>query len=162
MPVDVISKFTTLFWIKAVVFTIFIFTSITACIIVSIKHWFEYNWGQLTLIVIFSIVLVYFFLNLAINSLVRVTIAPEGLCVKYLITKKLIIIAYADITHLSNVRISNNSENATASSYVEFKIKLDTGEEFSFTDNQFENYHELKRAISEYRQINRVHNDITS
>ena len=62
---------------------------------------------------------------------------------KYLITKKPLIIAYADITHLSNIRVNSNSDTAFASSYIKFKIKLDTGESLvlltiSVTDDDME------------------------
>jgi len=147
----VISKFNSTFWLKAIFFTLFVFGSVIACISISIKDWDSYNWGQLTIVAIFSGIVIYLYLKFMLASLMTITVAPGGLGIKYWLSGKSIVIDYADITHVSNDRLTSNRDTAFQSSYLMLTIKLTTGEEIVFSENLFNNYDELKDTIRDYR-----------
>lgn len=149
------SRFTFIFLLQTIVAALVVIFTIIAFVVVSIEHWASYNHGQLLLIAIFSIILIYININSAISSLIKITVAPEGLIIKYLITQKRIIIDYADIIHVSNLDIDEDPDNMRffqfSTNYLRLVIELTTGEKLIFTDGKFANYDDLKDAIRLYR-----------
>lgn len=103
------------------------------------------------LIVIFSGILIYYYVKTAINTIVRVTVGQNGLGIDYLLTKKHILVNYADITHVSSTVVGSGRDTAVVYTYLQLDIELLTGEQFRFTDNQFSNYEDLKEWIRYYR-----------
>ncbi len=89
----------------------------------------------------------------AMLSLRTITAAPEGIILNYLLTKKQIVINYADIEHVSNVLPDSNRLKPTLSSLNGLKllIELKSGKSISFFQNDIKNYDELKEAIREFR-----------
>lgn len=55
MNETVVSEFNKTIWLKAVIFTLFVFSAIVACISICITDSRTYNWGQFVLIVIFRV-----------------------------------------------------------------------------------------------------------
>jgi hypothetical protein len=147
----VTSKFTNVFWFKAVAFTLFVAGATIACITACIANYETYNWGRLVLIAAFSVILIGVYLYVTVRSLRTITAAREGIILYYKITKKQIIIDYADILHVNNYRVSANRDNMISPSYLSLDIELSTGENIIFNENDIGNYDELKEAIREYR-----------
>jgi hypothetical protein len=149
------SRFTLIFLLQTIVGTLVVIFAVAACVVVSIERRAFYNQGQLSLIAIFCIILIYININSAIRSLIKITVAPEGLIIKYLITQKRIIIDYADIIHVSNLDINEDPDNMRffqfSTNYLRLVIELTTGEKLIFTDGKFANYDDLKDAIRLYR-----------
>jgi hypothetical protein len=151
MPYTVTSKFTTVFRIKAVIFTLFILVSTGLSIEGCISNYEAYNWGEMGSIALYSMLVIGIYVNVAINSLKNITAAPEGIILYYLLTKKQIIVDYADIVHVSNYRINGNYDSPLLPSHLKLDIELSTGEDIVFTNTDIDNYDELKEAIREYR-----------
>jgi hypothetical protein len=150
MEDTVTSKFTTKFWLKAVVFTLFVFISTLYCIIFSANHKEELNWGQLWSVAIYSVLLAAVYVYISIRSLRKITAARQGIIINYLITKKQIVIDYAYVVHVSNLRVHAADANQ-GSGYLELAIELNTGEKLILLEEDVANYDELKEAIREFR-----------
>jgi hypothetical protein len=149
MTLTITSKFTTNFWVKIVLISIFIFGSIITCFVVSIKH--GENLSELTPTIIISLIALFVYTYLLSRSLRIITATAEGIVIKYLITKKETTIDYADIIRVSNNKAKSAGGDIVSYSYHRLVIELSTGEELSFTDDNIRNYKELKDAIREYR-----------
>ncbi|GAC1300740.1 MAG: hypothetical protein NVSMB24_02040 [Mucilaginibacter sp.] len=91
------------------------------------------------------------YLYSAIQLLRKITVAREGIVINYLLTGQRVIIAYADIVHVSNYRRGVNRGGLRQRSYLSLEIELATGKYFSFNEYEYSNYDELREAIREYR-----------
>jgi hypothetical protein len=109
MTHPVTSKFSTMFWVKAVLLTLVLFGCTIACINNITEYKDNYSGGQISSVYIFSGVFLVVYVYMAIRTVRRITAASEGLIIEYLITKKKIVIDYADITHVDNVIVSSSS-----------------------------------------------------
>jgi len=147
MTQPVTSNLTKIYWFKAAVFSLFVFTSMIACIHYSVN----YNPAALLSTGIFSLVLVIVYIYLAIRLTRKITAAPDGLIIEYLLTKRQIIINYDDITHVENIRVNGNRENALFPSFRSLAIEISTGENLSINESDFNNYDDLKEAIRRNR-----------
>jgi hypothetical protein len=151
MPETIISKFNPTIWIKAIIFTAFVFGSEIACVVFSIKNKDIYSWGQYCLVTVLGVGLLYYYIKTAINTIVRITVGAGGLGIDYLLTKKHILVEYSDIIHVSSTNVGRGNDNVVVYKYLQLDIELSTGEQLTFTDNQFDNYEDLKEWIRYYR-----------
>jgi hypothetical protein len=151
MEDTVTSNFSRAFWIKFIMFTISVIGSTIICAVVSVKNRDTYSWGQLASVGTYAIILIALYFYVIIKSTIIITAAREGIIVDYLITKKQIIIDYADIAHASNIRVNDIMNVAVTFTYCKLVIELTTGEYFTFKESNMTNYGELKEAIREFR-----------
>ncbi len=157
----VTSKFDNRFIIQAAVFVVFLFCLLLKNIVILIKLWLFADWYPLLIAGSFFLLTIYFLFRLFRYALVKVTVAPEGLSWKSLITNKLMIIPYKDIVHVAGLREVTGGQ-ISSSSYRTLQIDLITGKQLSFTSIQFENYNELRNAIWEARHVHPNDNTATS
>ena len=104
---------------------------------------------------ILSLVLFYILFNNINNTLLKITVAPGGLELRYLLTKKQIVINYADITHVSNTHAKQEVSYPTSNDGAKLTVELSTGETLILVKETYSNYNELKEAI----RRNRFHLD---
>jgi hypothetical protein len=151
MTETVSSKFKLTLWLKFIVFTFVAFGAITVCIITCINNRGTYNWGQFLLFGLFSIALAYVYFGTADNSVISITVSGNGLHIKHLMSSKKVNIGYNEIKNISALHVNGKSKSKLSSSYLRLEMKLANGQDFSFTNNQFSNYDELKEAIERFR-----------
>src|ERR1700710_42863 len=100
----VTSKFDNRFIIQTAAFVVFLFFLLLKNIIMLIRLWLVADWYPLVIAGSFFLLTIYFLFRLFRlfrSALVKVTVAPEGLSWKGLITNKLMIIPYKDIVHVA-------------------------------------------------------------
>src|SRR5580698_3946589 len=88
---------------RTFIFATAIIVTIIVVIVYCIGHAENYNWGELVATGGVIIALIYYSGRLIVNKNIIVTTYPENLEIYYLLTKKKILINYADITHVSSV-----------------------------------------------------------
>jgi len=149
MDETVNSEFTTQFKVQTGLITAIVFSAIIF-FTTYVYHNPKYSRGEFTGEVILAVILLGVYLYLLSRNIQQLTISAESMILYYPITKKQIVIDYADIVHVRNMRNTSNSESIKFSS-LNLEIELSTGETFSFSDSVYENYYELKDSISHYR-----------
>lgn len=147
----VVSEFSSMFWVKGVVLSIIYWGILIIYDTVVYVHRDNYSTVELVVTGLVSVFAIGIYIKLVTDSYIQLTIAREGLCITYLLTKKEIVIDYTDITHVSSIIANSRDDKVSARRYLKLKIELSTGEKFSFSEDQFNNYHELKDAIRRFR-----------
>src|SRR4051812_7430987 len=107
MDDSVASNFSTAFKVKTVIFTLFVLGSTYICGAIAISGYDSYTWGQLTAVGVYSLILLYIYAYVLITATIVITATREGIVIDYLITKRQVIIDYADIVHVSNIRVND-------------------------------------------------------
>jgi hypothetical protein len=152
MAQTVISELNPSMRTKSLGFALVIIVVIIVVVMYCISHREKYSWGELVVTGGVITALLYYGGSLVINKNIVVTTYPENLEIYYLITKKRILVNYADITHVASVIVNGNNDSALPFLvYTRCTMELSTKEEFSFTDTQFTNYSELKESIRQHR-----------
>jgi hypothetical protein len=150
MTTAVTSKFTTLFWVKMIVIIAAILIAVIFGAVYLSLHHTMYPTSQIIIFIVLAVAAVGVYTYNLTVSLLKITAAHEGLILYYMLTKKKIVIDYADILHVSNVH-SRQTGLPTSSGGVKLVIELSTGEEFFIKEENYENYVELKDALREFR-----------
>jgi hypothetical protein len=120
-------------------------------IIIFALHYKDFSWVELSGGVIALAIWMYYAFNATISLIIKLTVGPGGIEVLYPVTKRKWKINYADIIHVESVIANGNSDRTDASTFLRLEITLRDGQQFTFTDAQFANYHELKDAIRFFR-----------
>jgi len=142
MATSVSSKFTNGFWFKGLGVSAFAFCLITA--------WINYliNNKDSSLLLIFSLAFfIIIYIYFTIRALREITIAPEGLIVKYLLINRKVTFKYEDIVHIKNLRMDRFDQGY----YLYLVIEFANGKSIKFKENDIDNYDELKEAIRRNR-----------
>ena len=114
-------------------------------------HYKDFSWVELFAGAVGLAVCVYYFFNATVRSVIRLTVGPNGIEVFYRITHRRWMINYDGIVHVESVIANGNSDRTDVSTFLRLEINLRGGEQFTFTDAQFANYHDLKDAIRFFR-----------
>lgn len=151
MTLTVNSKFHYYLWVTVIFCAIFAAGFIIAFIIALTNY---LNPGSVIIAVVL-LPLIYFAIKVIIGSLLKITVTPDGLKFKYLVTGKQTIINYADIVHVENVHEKSLRSSSDEGSGVRLNIFLKNGDEYVIPEDNYANYNELKEAI----RRNRFHLD---
>jgi len=157
MTPTVVSKFRHPVWWSIAFYAIFIIGFLVAAFAIVTERLRTYNNAALLFIGAAFCWLIYLSVTNAINTLVRIVVAPDGLNLYYLLTGKHIIVDYQEITHVENMHtISDNWRYAQPKTGdIHLNIDLTNGKRFTFFALNYANYNEIKEAI----RRNRFHLD---
>ena len=125
----------------------FIFFVLAECL----NYYFNFRGSSLLLTCNFAFVVIAAYIFLAVKSLRKVIIAPEGIIIKYMLINKKITIEYENIVSVKNLRMKRYGHGFVNSSFLYLEIELASGEIISINDNIIDNYDEIKEAIRRER-----------
>lgn len=91
--------------------------------------------------------LVFYFLKFLLNEFKQITISDKGIEIKYLLTKKTDVIPYNEIVKFTTRRITSRQGVGRTTGYHELEIELTKDRVITFSENQFDNYNEIKNTI---------------
>lgn len=146
MTETVVSKFNYSLFVGIGLITLFLSPMVYVGITIGTQSW---------LMDFILILLMYFFIKRTIDTLVKITVAADGLELKYLITGKKVIVNYSDITHVDNKGVTGMYNFSNSPSYVKLDVELTNGKKITILGDNYSNYDEIREAI----RRNRFHLD---
>lgn len=151
MTETVTSKFTNGFWASVIFIGIFSLSIIIFCLVLDVQALLATNWGEVVLFTAFSAITIFIGFNNINATLLKVSAAPEGLILNYLLTRKQIIVNYADIKHEGVVQERSRRDPAIVNGSVKIVLELSTGETIYLLQESYTNFEELAEAIRRAR-----------
>ncbi len=89
----------------------------------------------------------FFFAKFLFDEIKQLTVSDNGITVKYLVTKKISIVQFADIKNTITKIITHRQGAGRTAGYHELEIELLDGRLITFNEDQYENYSEIKNEI---------------
>ena len=151
MSYDVSSKFRPAYLLKQAAICIVIISVITFCVKLAFKNGQADPRNVLLWFAGFAAVaLIVFILRFLLGGLRIVRVSRHGITVKYLVTGKVRVILYDQI-HLINHTSAGKTKNSGFVGYsFQTCIEFSEDEFFIFTDDEFENYAQIRNCILMY------------
>lgn len=144
----VVSKFRTGYWIRQFI------NYVGGLLIIGLCIYFSFDNGKLDyrnalfwLAVLGILSLILHVLYFLFSELKRLTVTENGIEIKYFVTKKIEFIAYNEILNFTTRRITHKQGAVRTAGYHELEIQLTKDRLITFSEDQFDNYNEIKNFI---------------